>query len=129
MRKNAFIPISLLLLLIYLFSSCASNKQISRYKASSKTENSGKLAINKTRKTIVKDAKNLLGTKYKYGSMHWRYTIPGHGVSDWIQILKILNDNGYDGCISIELEDHFFDDTEADQKLGVLQGAKFLTGC
>lgn len=69
------------------------------------------------------------GTKYKYGAMSWRYTIPGHGISDWIQILTILNDNGYQGCISIELEDHFFDNTEADQKLGVLQGAKFLTGC
>jgi sugar phosphate isomerase/epimerase len=69
------------------------------------------------------------GTKFKYGAMHWRYTIPGHGVSDWIQIMTILNDNGYEGCVCIELEDHYFDDTEADQKLGVLQGARFLTGC
>jgi sugar phosphate isomerase/epimerase len=69
------------------------------------------------------------GTKYKYGSMHWRYTIPGHGLSDWIQILTILDNNGYNGCISIELEDHYFDNSEADQKLGVLQGAKFLVGC
>ena len=41
----------------------------------------------------------------------------------------MLKDNGYEGCICIELEDYFFDDTESDQKLGVLQGAQFLTGC
>ena len=68
------------------------------------------------------------GTKYKYGGMNWRYTIPGHGVSDWKTILNILVDSGYDGCVSIELEDHFYDDTEDNQKQGVLQGVKFLAG-
>lgn len=67
-------------------------------------------------------------TPYKYGGMNWRYTIPGHGVSDWKTILNILVENDYDGCISIELEDHFYDDTEYDQKQGVLQGVKFLAG-
>lgn len=65
---------------------------------------------------------------YKYGGMNWRYTIPGHGLSDWKIILSLLRDSGYDGCISIELEDHYYDDTEAEQKLGVLQGVKFLAG-
>ena len=67
-------------------------------------------------------------TPYKYGGMNWRYTIPGHGVSDWKLILNILMDSGYAGCISIELEDHYYDDTEYDQKQGVLQGVKFLAG-
>ena len=65
---------------------------------------------------------------YKYGGMNWRYTIPGHGLSDWKIILGILRDSGYGGCVSIELEDHYYDDTEAEQKLGVLQGVKFLAG-
>ena len=65
---------------------------------------------------------------YKYGGMNWRYTIPGHGLSDWKIILGILRDNGYGGCICIELEDHYYDDTEYDQKQGVLQGLKFLAG-
>ena len=65
---------------------------------------------------------------FKYGGMNWRYTIPGHGLSDWKIILSILQDSGYSGCVSIELEDHYYDDTEADQKLGVLQGVKFLAG-
>ena len=65
---------------------------------------------------------------FKYGGMNWRYTIPGHGVSDWKIILSILQDNGYDGCVSIELEDHYYDDSEYEQKQGVLQGVKFLAG-
>ncbi len=65
---------------------------------------------------------------YKYGGMNWRYTIPGHGLSDWKIILSILRDSGYGGCISIELEDHYYDDSEAEQKLGVIQGVKFLAG-
>lgn len=68
------------------------------------------------------------GAPFKYGGMNWRYTIPGHGVSDWKIILSILQDNGYGGCVSIELEDHYYDDTETAQKLGVLQGVKFLAG-
>lgn len=67
-------------------------------------------------------------TPYKYGGMNWRYTIPGHGVSDWKEILDILVENEYDGCVCIELEDHYYDDTEDDQKQGVLQGVKFLAG-
>ncbi len=65
---------------------------------------------------------------YKYGGMNWRYTIPGHGGSDWKIILNILADSGYQGCVSIELEDHYYDDTEYLQKQGVLQGLKFLAG-
>lgn len=68
------------------------------------------------------------GAPFKYGGMNWRYTIPGHGVSDWKIILSILQDSGYSGCVSIELEDHYYDDSEDDQKLGVLQGVKFLAG-
>ncbi len=68
------------------------------------------------------------GAPFKYGGMNWRYTIPGHGLSDWKIILSILKDNGYSGCVSIELEDHYYDDTEYDQKQGVLQGVKFLAG-
>ena len=65
---------------------------------------------------------------YKYGGMNWRYTIPGHGLSDWKIILGILRDSGYAGCVSIELEDHYYDDTEYEQKQGVLQGVRFLAG-
>lgn len=66
---------------------------------------------------------------YAFGGFHWRYTIPGHGVSDWIQICSILRDNGYAGAISVELEDHYFNVTDEATQLGVLQGARFLAGC
>jgi sugar phosphate isomerase/epimerase len=66
---------------------------------------------------------------FAYGGMNWRYTIPGHGLTDWITVCTILKDNSYGGAISIELEDHFYDKTDEATQLGVLQGARFLSGC
>lgn len=36
----------------------------------------------------------------------WRYTIPGDGVVDWRHVVNHLEDAGFDGIISVELEDH-----------------------
>ena len=59
----------------------------------------------------------------------WRYTIPGHGVARWGDIFSVLAENGYEGCVSIELEDrNFYGSAEAEQ-LGIIMGASFLTGC
>lgn len=66
---------------------------------------------------------------FAFGGHHWRYTIPGHGVSDWIEICRILRDNDYEGVISVELEDHYFNGSDEATQLGVLQGARFLSGC
>jgi sugar phosphate isomerase/epimerase len=67
--------------------------------------------------------------KIPYGSLHWRYTIPGHGQMRWVEALRILKAHGYQGCVSIELEDaNFYREAEA-EKLGILQGARFLMGC
>jgi sugar phosphate isomerase/epimerase len=64
-----------------------------------------------------------------YGSLHWRYTIPGHGQTRWVEIFRILKGHGYAGCVSIELEDaNFYREAEA-EKFGILQGARFLMGC
>lgn len=63
-----------------------------------------------------------------YGAMTWRYTIPGHGVARWNEIVRLLVEKGYRGAISIELEDaNFHQKTELEQ-LGIVMGAKFLTG-
>jgi sugar phosphate isomerase/epimerase len=67
--------------------------------------------------------------RYSYGGMAWRYTIPGHGVMRWPAALAVLQGFGYDGCVSIELEDASFNGAEESEKLGILQGAQFLTGC
>ena len=69
------------------------------------------------------------GKKFRYGGMAWRYTIPGQGVMRWPAALGILVENGYAGCVSIELEDASFNGTEDTEKLGILQGIRFLSGC
>ena len=62
-----------------------------------------------------------------FGGHHWRYTIPGHGVARWNEIIRRLVEKGYHGAISIELEDaNFHQKTELEQ-LGIVMGAKFLT--
>lgn len=64
-----------------------------------------------------------------FSGMTWRYTIPGHGMARWIEIFRMLAEFGYAGAVSIELEDaNFHRDPDA-EKLGILQGARFLTGC
>jgi sugar phosphate isomerase/epimerase len=64
-----------------------------------------------------------------FGSMAWRYTIPGHGGVSWTRVFAILQEAGYAGCVSIELEDMNFNGTEAGEKQGILLGAQFLAGC
>jgi sugar phosphate isomerase/epimerase len=63
-----------------------------------------------------------------FGGMHWRYTIPGHGIVRWGEIMKRLQNAGYAGCISIELEDANFNGSAEGEKLGILLGAKYLAG-
>jgi sugar phosphate isomerase/epimerase len=64
-----------------------------------------------------------------FGSMHWRYAIPGHGLVRWGEVFRILGEHGYPGCVSIELEDANFNGTEEGEKRGFLLGAQFLEGC
>jgi sugar phosphate isomerase/epimerase len=67
--------------------------------------------------------------RYAHGSMAWRYTIPGQGAMRWPAAFAILDGLGYEGCVSIELEDARFNGAEDIEKLGILQGARFLVGC
>jgi sugar phosphate isomerase/epimerase len=64
-----------------------------------------------------------------FAGMTWRYTVPGFGTAHWIDIFTILKDRGYQGAVSIELEDASFYKEPDAEKLGILQGARFLTGC
>ena len=65
----------------------------------------------------------------RHGSAAWRYTIPGHGQSNWGEICRLLSAQNYEGAICIELEDAQFDGTEANEKAGLLAGAQFLSQC
>lgn len=67
--------------------------------------------------------------RVSYGGHSWRYTIPGHGLTRWGKIFNILQGQGYTGCVSIELEDANFHRQLAAEQLGILQGARFLSGC
>ncbi len=62
------------------------------------------------------------------GEMMWRYAIPGHGVVRWFEIIRIMVENGYQGTITIELEDSNFNDGPKSQQEGILAGARFLEG-
>ena len=64
-----------------------------------------------------------------FGNQHWRYTIPGHGITRWVDVFTMLKANGYKGAVSIELEDANYNGTEEGEKLGILKGAEFLAGC
>ncbi len=64
-----------------------------------------------------------------FGAHNWRYTIPGQGLFRWGEGLRILAQNGYSGCISIELEDSNFNGAEETERQGILHGARFLAGC
>jgi sugar phosphate isomerase/epimerase len=43
-----------------------------------------------------------------FGESWWRYTIPGDGVVHWGRLVARLEDAGFNGMISVELEDHRF---------------------
>ena len=67
--------------------------------------------------------------RIRFGALHWRYTIPGHGCVRWTETMRTLEAQGYAGCVSIELEDANFNGTTKGEQFGILQGARFLQGC
>jgi len=69
------------------------------------------------------------GTPRQFGSMTWRYTIPGHGVFRWGRAFEILRSRSYQGAVSIELEDADFNGTTEGEQMGLLSAAHFLTSC
>jgi sugar phosphate isomerase/epimerase len=69
------------------------------------------------------------GRPFGFGAMHWRYTIPGHGSTRWVEVFRILKAHNYAGAVSVELEDENFNGSEAGEKAGLLHSAHFLTGC
>jgi sugar phosphate isomerase/epimerase len=60
------------------------------------------------------------------GEHTWRYTIPGHGASRWVKIMAVLQGSGYQGAISVELEDENFNGTEAGEKAALVHSLNFL---
>ena len=65
----------------------------------------------------------------RWGEPTWRYTIPGHGVTNWPETFRVLAAAGYQGGVSVELEDMNFNGTEDGEKRGLILSREFLTGC
>lgn len=66
------------------------------------------------------------GEKYGFSEGSWRYTIPGHGEVDWGKVAVRLERLGYQGAVSIELEDQrFWGSLEAEQR-GIAKAAEHL---
>jgi sugar phosphate isomerase/epimerase len=64
--------------------------------------------------------------KHVHGGFSWRYTIPGHGRARWGKMLSQLKSAGYDGMVSIELEDEDFNGSEEGERRGLIAGRSFL---
>ena len=67
--------------------------------------------------------------KISFGNQAWRYTIPGHGVMRWLEAFDRLDEGGYKGIISVELEDANFNGSEEGEKVGLLKSLQYLEGC
>jgi sugar phosphate isomerase/epimerase len=67
-----------------------------------------------------------LGSARAFGEGWWRYTIPGDGVVDWGHVTRRLEDEGFDGIISVELEDHRYHRTWESESEGLRRARAHL---
>lgn len=66
------------------------------------------------------------GKAKAFGEDWWRYTIPGEGLADWGRICADLDNLGYEGFISVELEDFRYHKTWAAESEGLVRSQKHL---
>lgn len=62
-----------------------------------------------------------------FGEGWWRYTIPGEGTADWSAICAKLDSLGYDGFVSVELEDFRYHRTWEAESEGLVRARKHLS--
>jgi sugar phosphate isomerase/epimerase len=63
-----------------------------------------------------------------FGEWTWRYTLPGHGVARWGEIFKVLKSAGFNGVVSVELEDENFNGSTDGEKAGFKHSLAYLQG-
>ncbi|MCZ6676821.1 MAG: sugar phosphate isomerase/epimerase [Candidatus Poribacteria bacterium] len=61
-----------------------------------------------------------------FGEDWWRYTIPGDGVVDWLKVVQRLEDEGFDGIVSVELEDYRYWKTWDAEAEGLKRSREYL---
>lgn len=95
----------------------------------------GKRVIHAHGKDTSVDSENLylsgnLGPSFYspvgFGGGDWRYTIPGEGDVNWATVTGLLAQAGFDGIISIELEDFRYNGTVEGEKKGLERSRKHL---
>ncbi len=64
----------------------------------------------------------------RFSESWWRYTIPGEGVVDWCRLIGRLEDFGFDGVVSVELEDYRYDGTWERERDGLARSQRHLAG-
>ena len=62
----------------------------------------------------------------RFGAHAWRYTIPGHGQVRWTRCFEILKQAGFDGMVSIELEDERYNTDSDGEHAGLSAGRDYL---
>ena len=58
----------------------------------------------------IEISRTMLADSGMYGPLWWRYRIPGKGSVDWTQFIEALKLYGYEGTLSIHLDDEFVAD-------------------
>ena len=61
-----------------------------------------------------------------FGEDWWRYTIPGDGVVDWLKVVQRLEDEDFDGIVSVELEDYRYWRTWEAESDGLRRSREYL---
>jgi sugar phosphate isomerase/epimerase len=61
-----------------------------------------------------------------FGESWWRYTIPGDGEVNWGRLVARLEDAGFNGIVSVELEDHRYHGTWEKQAEGLERSQRHL---
>jgi sugar phosphate isomerase/epimerase len=61
-----------------------------------------------------------------FGGGDWRYAIPGEGTVDWPHVCATLHRYGFDGIISLELEDFRYNGSEEGEKRGLERARAYL---
>jgi|UniRef100_A0A7V3REY1 sugar phosphate isomerase/epimerase len=69
----------------------------------------------------------IYGPLLKKGKGWWRYRLPGLGEIDWQAFISVLQENGYDGVVSIEHEDPVWEGDEEKVKKGLILGYRNLS--
>lgn len=71
-----------------------------------------------------------LGTTFDkspgFGSGDWRYCIPGEGSVNWANVCGRLHRAGYEGVLSLELEDFRYNGSVEGEKRGLSRAREFL---